>query len=214
MVLDLQCETRQNRCTKGTYQASSRRDGEKNTYLQSIYPVRTTIGPLPCGDPGLDSTIRLFNEALGTRSPRATINDFDTVSSHELQANSFELPTIIRLEDLKDTEHRYPMVDIVSNRRSFLILHSKEHMELAEVVFHMTDPFVFAVRSGRHINEIDLHPLKETRDNNGFERSFRLTMGLAMTDLTQLDKEIDLLGRDTIVLIVDLGGSSILTGMA
>ena len=39
-------------------------------------------------------------------------------------------------------------------------------------------------------------------------------MGLAMTDLAQLDKEMDLLGCDTIVLVIDLGGSGILTGMA
>ena len=35
-----------------------------------------------------------------------------------------------------------------------------------------------------------------------------------MTDLTQLGKEIDLQGSDTIVLVVDLGSSRILTGMA
>ena len=183
-------------------------------YLQCIYPISTTVYPLPVGDLDLDYTIRLFHKALGTRSPRATIDNFDTVSSHELQANSFKLPTIIRLEDLKDTEYCYPMVDIVGNRRGFLIPHTKEHMEFAEVVFHVTDPFVFAVRGGRHINEIDLHPLKEAYNNNRFERAFGLAVGLAMTDLTQFDKEIDLLGRDTIVFVVDLGGSSILTGMA
>ncbi len=48
----------------------------------------------------------------------------------------------------------------------------------------MIDLFVFAVRGGRHIDEIDLHPLKEAEDNNGFERAFGLTMGLAMIDLT------------------------------
>ena len=124
--------------------------------------MRTTVCPLPTGDPGLDGTIRLFDKALGTRSPRTAIDDFDTVSSHELQANSFELTTIIRLEDLKDTEYCYLMVDIVSNGRGLFILHTKEHIEFAKVVFHVTDLFVFAVRSGRYINEIDLHPLKET----------------------------------------------------
>ncbi len=184
------------------------------TYLHCIYPMRTTIRPLPAVDLGLDDTIRLFHKALGTRSPRATIDDFDTISSHKLQANTFELPTIIRLEDLKDTEYCYPVVDLVGNGGSLLILHSKEHMEFTEVVFHVTDLFVFAVRVGRHINEIDLHPFKEACNNNGFERAFGLAVSLAVTDLTQLNEEMDLLGRDTIVFVIDLGGSRVLTGMA
>ena len=140
--------------------------------------MTTTICPLPAGDPGLNGTIRLLYKALGTRSPRAAIDDFDTVSSHELQANSFELTTIVRLEDLKDTECCYPMVDIVGNGRGLFILHTKEHMEFAEVVFHMTDPFVLTVRGGRHIDEIDLHPLKKTYNNNRFERAFGLAWAL------------------------------------
>ena len=136
--------------------------------------MTTTIYPLPASDPSLDGTIRLLYKALGTRSPRAAIDNFNTVSSHKLQANSFKLTTIIRLEDLKDTEYYYPIVDIIDNGRGLFILYTKEYIEFTKVVFYIIDPFVLTVRGGRYIDKIDLHPLKETYNNNRFKRAFRL----------------------------------------
>ena len=106
------------------------------------------------------------------------------------------------------------MVDIIGNRRSLFILYYKEYIKFTKVVLHIIDLFVIAVRCRRYIDKINLHPLKEAQYNNRFKRAFGLTIGLTIIDLTQLNKEIDLRGRDTIVLVIDLGSSSILTSIA
>ena len=139
---------------------------------------------LSIDDFDLDYIIRLFHKALNTRSSRAIIDDFDIVSSYELQTNFFEFRIIIRLKNLKDIEYCYSMINVINNKENLLVFHSKEHIKLAEVIFHVTDSFVFAVRSRRHIDEIDLHPLKKTCNNNEFERAFELIESLAIIDLT------------------------------
>ena len=75
------------------------------------------------------------------------------------------------------------MVDIIDNRRGFLIPYTKEYIEFTKVVFYIIDLFIFAVRGRRYINKINLHPLKEAYNNNRFKRAFRLTIGLAIIDL-------------------------------
>ena len=168
---------------------------------------------LSIDDLDLDNIIRLFHKALNTRSLRTIINNFDIVSSHELQANFFELCIIIRLKDLKDIEYCYSIMNVISNRESLLVFYNKEYIKLIEVIFHVTDSFVFVVRGKRHVDEIDLHSLKETCNNNKFERVFELIKSFAMINLTQFDEEIDLMNKDIIVFVVDLDDNGILIGM-
>ena len=63
-------------------------------------------------------------------------------------------------------------MDLIDNRRSFLIPYSKEYIEYTKVVFYIIDLFIFAVRVGSYFNKIDLHPFKEAYNNNKFKRAF------------------------------------------
>lgn len=66
---------------------------------------------------------------------------------------------LFAMED-KETKYGYPMMNATSDRASLLVLHSKEHLKLADVVLHVTDPFGLAILGGSHIDEINLHTLK------------------------------------------------------
>ena len=164
-------------------------------------------------DLDLNDIIRLFHKTLSTRSSKAIINDFDIISSHKLQANFFEFRIIIRLKNLKDIEYCYSIINVINNRENLFIFYSKEHIKLIKIIFHITNPFVFVVRDKRYIDKIDLHSLKKTCNNNEFERVFKLIKNLAITDLTQLDEEIDLINKDIIIFVVNLNGSDILIDM-
>lgn len=69
------------------------------------------------------------------------------------------------------------MVDCPSNGGSFLVFHSKEHMELTEMILHMADPLILTVWSGCHIDEIYLYTLEKTCCYNGLQRAFGLAVG-------------------------------------
>ena len=127
-----------------------------------------------------DDIIRLFHKALNTRSFKTIINNFDIVSSHKLQANFFEFRIIIRLKNLKDIEYCYLMMNVINNKESLFVFHNKEHMKLVEVIFHITDSFIFVVRDKRYVDEIDLHLLKKTCNNNKFKRIFELIENFAI----------------------------------
>ena len=151
---------------------------------------------LSIDDFDLDDIIRLFHKALNTKSFKTIIDDFNIVSSHKFQANSFKFRIIIRLKDLKDIEYYYLIVNIINNKGSLLVFHNKEHIKLIKMIFHMTDSFIFVVRDKRHVDEIDLHSLKKTCNNNEFERVFEFIKSFMITDLIQLDEEIDLINKD------------------
>lgn len=85
-------------------------------------------------------------------------------------------------------------------------------MVLSEMILHMTDSDIIAIRGGRCINKINLNTLKGTRDHDGFKGACGLAVSLTMTDLKQLDKEIDLRTGNSAVLIVDHARSGVLSG--
>ena len=130
-----------------------------------------------------DDIIRLFYKILNTRSFKATINNFDIISFYEFQANFFEFRIIIRLKNLKNIKYYYLMMNVINNKENLFVFHNKKHMKLVEVIFHVTNSFIFVVRDKRHVDEIDLHSLKKTCNNNEFERVFELIKSLAMIDL-------------------------------
>ena len=76
------------------------------------------------------------------------------------------------------------MVDCPSNGSSFLIFHSKEHVEFTKMILYMADPLILTVWSGCHIDEIYLYTLEKTCYYNGLQRAFGLAVGLSMADLT------------------------------
>ena len=73
-------------------------------------------------------------------------------------------------------------MNVINNKESLLVFYSKKHIKFIEVIFYMTNSFIFAVRDKRHIDEIDLHSLKKTCNNNEFERIFELIKNLAITN--------------------------------
>lgn len=180
------------------------------TYLQSISPMSTTISPLPNRYSRLDDTISLFHKTLNSWNSETFIDDFDTISSHELQTNTLKLRTIVRLKNFKDTENYQPIMNLPSDDSDLLVHHDKEHMKFAKVILHVTNSDIVAVRSRCHINEIHLNSLKKTLSFNGFERAFTFAMCFSMTDLTQFDKKEHLQVENIIILITNLVSSDIL----